>query len=273
MARKSRFNGDAYFAPPAARIRERMEKLEMTNASLAREIGVSSAAISQFAKGQNNPTLETLVKIADVFGTSIDYLLERTDDPNIQRSVIDDTGLSDDAVNTLKGLNSMQKKGYCMLSLINSALSYPEFDNLLEDVESYFSMVHAKEIYKHYHDAMFTVGDNVEDDLSVIDLLVREKYDADEEIDDTHKRHKSEADRYYQAIVNLIMSGKYNHLVSKSLSELYDTTNPHKSKMDYIYALKALASLKSVFDHVMKTYMDSIQANFLPVEKLEKNDI
>lgn len=256
----------------ATRFRDMVEEKKINQSELGDAINKKRQSISQYMWGISQPNFENLVILADKLGTTTDYLLGRTDDPNVHQSVVDDTGLTSDSIKTLRGLKGMQKKGYCMLSLINSVLSYPEFDNMLEDVESYFSMVHAKEIYKHYHDAMFTSGDKI-DDLSVIDLLVREKYDADEEIDDAHKRHKSEADRYYQAIVNLIMSGKYNHLVNKSLSELYDTTNPHKSKMDYIYALKALASLKSVFDHVMKTYMDSIQANFLPVEKLEKNDI
>ena len=48
---------------------------------LAKEIGVSKAAISQFEKAVNYPHCNTLVALADYFDVSLDYLVGRSDDP------------------------------------------------------------------------------------------------------------------------------------------------------------------------------------------------
>ncbi len=47
---------------------------------LGQNIGISSGIISKWKKG-NIPNGETLLKIANYFNCSIDYLLERVDDP------------------------------------------------------------------------------------------------------------------------------------------------------------------------------------------------
>lgn len=53
----------------------------ITHQSLANELGVKRQAVSQFANGNNFPSIPTLISIADFFGVSVDYLLGRTDDP------------------------------------------------------------------------------------------------------------------------------------------------------------------------------------------------
>lgn len=41
--------------------------------------------ISRYENGEREPGIAELILIADYFNVSIDYLLERTDNPNIQR--------------------------------------------------------------------------------------------------------------------------------------------------------------------------------------------
>ncbi|MFE3194809.1 helix-turn-helix domain-containing protein [Nocardia sp. NPDC059240] len=42
---------------------------------LSIDLGITTAALSQYLKGQNNPSVDKLVAIADLFGVSLDYLM------------------------------------------------------------------------------------------------------------------------------------------------------------------------------------------------------
>lgn len=48
---------------------------------LAEKIGVSKSAISQFENAVNYPHCNTLIKLADYFDVSLDYLVGRSDEP------------------------------------------------------------------------------------------------------------------------------------------------------------------------------------------------
>ena len=59
------------------RFRELRERAGLTTAELARRIGVSQAAASQWDTGKKFPSSETLYKLADLYSVSVDYLLGR----------------------------------------------------------------------------------------------------------------------------------------------------------------------------------------------------
>src|SRR5690606_16961277 len=46
-------------------------------------LGISRAALSHYEKGRREPDYDTLIKIADLFKVSLDYIMTRTDDPTI----------------------------------------------------------------------------------------------------------------------------------------------------------------------------------------------
>lgn len=52
-----------------------------TKQALANAINIKRQAVSQFANGNNLPSIPTLVAIADHFYVSLDYLTGRTDEP------------------------------------------------------------------------------------------------------------------------------------------------------------------------------------------------
>jgi len=72
---------------------------------LAAAIGISQASLSKYAANDAEPGLTALVKIADYFGVSIDYLAGRTDtkspNPDLQAAV-EFTGLSEQAIKALR---------------------------------------------------------------------------------------------------------------------------------------------------------------------------
>lgn len=52
--------------------------------NIASDIGLSLRAYQYYEKGQKEPTLSVLLKLADYFDVSLDYLVGRTDDPTVR---------------------------------------------------------------------------------------------------------------------------------------------------------------------------------------------
>ncbi|CAM4013293.1 XRE family transcriptional regulator [Bacillus manliponensis] len=65
------------------KIRELRKSKRITQEQLGDAIGVSKMAISYFEKGKKSPGRETLENIADYFGVTTDFLLGRSDDPEL----------------------------------------------------------------------------------------------------------------------------------------------------------------------------------------------
>jgi transcriptional regulator with XRE-family HTH domain len=63
---------------------------DLKQIELANKLGVQSSAISKYENGQLEISNELLIKLADIFNVSTDYLLGRTDDPLPMRDVDQD---------------------------------------------------------------------------------------------------------------------------------------------------------------------------------------
>lgn len=59
----------------------RTEK-KLTQLKLAMDLNMSQNTISRYETGEREAGYSELIKIAEYFGVSIDYLLERTDERN-----------------------------------------------------------------------------------------------------------------------------------------------------------------------------------------------
>ena len=66
-------------------IRDLREDKDMTQQQIADILHVNRRTYSAYENGVNSMTPETLIAIADYFNVSIDYLLERTNNPNISK--------------------------------------------------------------------------------------------------------------------------------------------------------------------------------------------
>lgn len=56
--------------------RELLEKSNKTSYQVSKETGISQTAFSNWKSGRSEPGLESLKKLADYFGVSIEYFLE-----------------------------------------------------------------------------------------------------------------------------------------------------------------------------------------------------
>ncbi len=67
------------------RIRELRHKRGMTQTALGKIIDVGPDTISTYEKGKFYPEVRKLIVLADFLDVSIDYLLGRTDDPEVHQ--------------------------------------------------------------------------------------------------------------------------------------------------------------------------------------------
>ena len=65
------------------RLKYLREKRGISQLKLAMNLDMNQNSISRYETGTREVDYKSLIKFADYFNVSIDYLLERTDNPNI----------------------------------------------------------------------------------------------------------------------------------------------------------------------------------------------
>lgn len=56
-----------------------------TQLSVQMETGIEQALLSKYESGKRIPPTETLVVLADYYGVSMDYIMGRTDNPELNK--------------------------------------------------------------------------------------------------------------------------------------------------------------------------------------------
>lgn len=64
------------------RLRELRIKHNLKQEDIGIKVGMSNTTIANYELGLRNPRKDTLYKLADLYNTSVDYLLGLTDDPH-----------------------------------------------------------------------------------------------------------------------------------------------------------------------------------------------
>ena len=67
--------------PMYPRIRDLREDKDMNQTQVARILGMSQTGYSKYETGENDIPTAILIKLANFYNTSIDYLLGETDNP------------------------------------------------------------------------------------------------------------------------------------------------------------------------------------------------
>jgi len=65
------------------RLKELRKKRGISQLKLAMDLSMNQNSISRYESGTREADYATLIKFADYFNVSIDYLLERTNNPNL----------------------------------------------------------------------------------------------------------------------------------------------------------------------------------------------
>ncbi len=67
------------------RLKDLRKRRGYTQVSLQMQTGIEQSLLSKFENGERIPPTETLLQLAEFYNVSIDYLLCRTDKPEINR--------------------------------------------------------------------------------------------------------------------------------------------------------------------------------------------
>ena len=67
------------------RLKEIRNAKGISQLKLATDLNTNQNTISRYETGEREPGITELIRIADYFNISVDYLLERTDNPRINK--------------------------------------------------------------------------------------------------------------------------------------------------------------------------------------------
>lgn len=137
MARQPEQNTDRYFDIFPTMLRSILEShpkggYSTTYKSLGEVVGVRQQTISQYASGKTQPTADIVLRIAQFFGVSVDYLLTGVSSYNKEYS--EELGLSEEAIEHLKCAKQMYSQVNPDTDKIHNI---PYLDELLSDKDFY----------------------------------------------------------------------------------------------------------------------------------------
>lgn len=134
---RNAFSEAKYKNPLAKALRELTADPKTAN-DLKEYLGISTQALNQFKAGTSYPKTENLIRIAEYFGVSIDYLLGFTElstrDGNVQ-SVHEYTGLSVDAISKLHGSSADD------IDAIDAFLCDDSFSEIIDCIQRLTSLI------------------------------------------------------------------------------------------------------------------------------------
>ena len=67
------------------RIKQLREQKGITQLKMAMDLNMNQNSISRYETGEREADYNSLIQLADYFGVSIDYLLERTNNPKMNK--------------------------------------------------------------------------------------------------------------------------------------------------------------------------------------------
>lgn len=118
-------------------LRDLREKHNYTQRELAKALNITPACLSKYETGRSTPSPDMLIKIADTFNVSVDYLLGRNSlqfDYNILNEKRYKNNTVFDAVNSIVKLNSAHRKLFIeQLRLLEFHNKYSEIKDKLNN--------------------------------------------------------------------------------------------------------------------------------------------
>ncbi len=90
------------------RLKDLRDELRIDQKEMGKKLNVSQSAYGYYEQGRNEPSLETLVKIAQIFDVTTDYLLglSNTRENPVYYSVSDKVSLSSTEMETLQQMKA-----------------------------------------------------------------------------------------------------------------------------------------------------------------------
>lgn len=132
MPRNKKATSDKYNSPFATNLRHLMEVHKTTQEALAGAIEKTRQTVSQYTLGTSEPGYETLVRIANYYDVTLDYLLGRTEDPRKNPCAMDDLGITERSASILLTYQTLGIGKY-FLQYVNEMIEIGCEDGFLGD--------------------------------------------------------------------------------------------------------------------------------------------
>lgn len=110
------------------RLKECREKAGLSQKYVALTLGVAAPSVSNWERGKTTPTPENMIQLADLYNVSLDYLLNRTDEPHEAEQ--EDTTLKTAEARTVSGwMDSLpEERRQLLLNIVQSVIkTFPEY--------------------------------------------------------------------------------------------------------------------------------------------------
>ena len=141
-----------------------------TQAELAGYLSKTRQSITYYCDGSSSPDWETLVKIADYFDVTTDYLLGRTADPKRSPSAMDELGLSGDALIHLRGC---KKDG--SIDAMNLLLENYRFIQLVAQISRFVDNISRNTLLSKQYQANVPIPSGRPDDYNKAQYVLGEE--------------------------------------------------------------------------------------------------
>ena len=123
----------------AQRLKDLRQEKKISQTELASALNISNRTISMYEQGNSEPNVEILLKIADYFNVTADYLICRTSCKNIEnQSLSDSLGIDEKTIEILLLLSATTYK-YSSLDYLEAIIQHPQFPALLNQINSYIA--------------------------------------------------------------------------------------------------------------------------------------
>ena len=93
------------------RIKELRQKRNLSLRDLASELNIAYSSLGKYERGDQQPSFDTLIKIADYFNVTTDYLIGRSDGKTTDlKKLYEKIGLSEDSISLLEFMAKGEKE-------------------------------------------------------------------------------------------------------------------------------------------------------------------
>lgn len=119
------------------RLKQLRSENNLTQAQLAGILGIAKTTLAAYEQGKSEPNIELLIKMADYFCVTVDYLIGKTNCIHEEYQPISDIlGIDEKTIDILKGLSG-NKAEYSRLDSLEAIIQHPQFSSLMSQINSY----------------------------------------------------------------------------------------------------------------------------------------
>ena len=124
-------DNDNYFLPFPQRLRLLFDETKASQADVARYVGVTRQAVSQWMNGKTTPDCYSFKKVAEFFDVPLEYLYGETNS-KVRENILlaDSLGLSDESVDAILSLKNAPHLNY----IDPNYSSYPTKSEIFSDI-------------------------------------------------------------------------------------------------------------------------------------------